>query len=89
MGSPGGGVDECAGSAAPLATNRQIAAELVITERTADTHVSSILNKLGLASRGGSWTTCCPSPAAWSSTLRGTLRPRRMTAAGVRTGLLT
>jgi DNA-binding NarL/FixJ family response regulator len=31
--------------------NKEIAAELVITERTARTHVSNILRKLGLASR--------------------------------------
>ena len=31
--------------------NRQIAADLGITERTARTHVSNILAKLGLASR--------------------------------------
>jgi DNA-binding NarL/FixJ family response regulator len=32
-------------------TNRQIADELVISERTADTHVQNILGKLGLKSR--------------------------------------
>jgi non-specific serine/threonine protein kinase len=32
-------------------TNRQIASELVISERTADHHVASILKKLGLHSR--------------------------------------
>jgi predicted ATPase/DNA-binding SARP family transcriptional activator/DNA-binding CsgD family transcriptional regulator len=32
-------------------TNRQIAEELTIAERTADTHVSNILSKLGLTSR--------------------------------------
>ena len=32
-------------------TNRQIAATLVISERTADVHVSNILNKLELTSR--------------------------------------
>src|SRR5207302_11257680 len=32
-------------------TNREIAVELVIAERTADTHVSNILNKLDLSSR--------------------------------------
>ena len=32
-------------------TNRQIAATLVITERTAETHVQNILNKLGFDSR--------------------------------------
>ena len=33
------------------AANKEIAAELSITERTARTHVSNILGKLGLASR--------------------------------------
>ena len=32
-------------------TNRQIAAKLVVTERTAETHVHNILNKLGITSR--------------------------------------
>jgi non-specific serine/threonine protein kinase len=32
-------------------TNRQIATELFISERTADTHVQNILNKLGFSSR--------------------------------------
>ena len=32
-------------------TNRQIAERLVISERTADTHVANILGKLGLATR--------------------------------------
>lgn len=32
-------------------TNRQIAATLVISERTADAHVQNILNKLGISSR--------------------------------------
>jgi DNA-binding NarL/FixJ family response regulator len=32
-------------------SNKEIATELVITERTARTHVSNILGKLGLASR--------------------------------------
>jgi DNA-binding NarL/FixJ family response regulator len=31
--------------------NKEIAAELVISERTARTHVSNILSKLGLSSR--------------------------------------
>jgi DNA-binding NarL/FixJ family response regulator len=39
------------GQVASGATNRQIARRLGITERTARTHVSSILAKLGLASR--------------------------------------
>ena len=33
-------------------TNRQIAATLSITEKTAEGHVSNILAKLGVASRG-------------------------------------
>jgi non-specific serine/threonine protein kinase len=32
-------------------TNRQIAEELVIAERTAGTHVANILNKLGFTAR--------------------------------------
>jgi len=32
-------------------TNRQVAAKLVVTERTAETHVQNILNKLGFTSR--------------------------------------
>ena len=38
-------------------TNRQIAERLVISERTADRHVSNILSKLGLATRAqiASW----------------------------------
>jgi DNA-binding NarL/FixJ family response regulator len=32
-------------------TNRQIASELVISERTAEHHVANILKKLGLHSR--------------------------------------
>jgi DNA-binding NarL/FixJ family response regulator len=32
-------------------TNREIAAELVIAERTADTHVSNLLGKLGMKTR--------------------------------------
>ena len=32
-------------------SNKEIAAELVITERTARTYVSNLLGKLGLASR--------------------------------------
>jgi DNA-binding NarL/FixJ family response regulator len=33
------------------ASNRQVAQRLVVSERTARTHVSAILTKLGLASR--------------------------------------
>jgi DNA-binding NarL/FixJ family response regulator len=43
-------------------TNRQIAEHLVISERTAEHHVESILNKLGLASRA--------QVAAWSAAAR-------------------
>jgi non-specific serine/threonine protein kinase len=32
-------------------TNREIAGELMIAERTADTHLTNILNKLGFATR--------------------------------------
>jgi DNA-binding NarL/FixJ family response regulator len=32
-------------------TNRAIAAELVLSERTVDRHVSNILTKLGISSR--------------------------------------
>lgn len=42
---------EVAGLVAQGLTNRQIASQLVISERTADTHVQNILNKLGAASR--------------------------------------
>ena len=40
-------------------TNRQIAAELVISEHTVATHVGRILNKLGLSSRSrlAAWVT--------------------------------
>jgi DNA-binding NarL/FixJ family response regulator len=34
------------------ATNRQIAAQLFITEKTASVHVSNIIRKLGVANRG-------------------------------------
>jgi non-specific serine/threonine protein kinase len=40
-------------------TNREIAAALVISERTADAHVQNILNKLGFSSRAqiAAWAT--------------------------------
>jgi DNA-binding NarL/FixJ family response regulator len=40
-------------------TNRQVAQELSISERTAANHVAKILRKLGLSSRAqiASWTT--------------------------------
>jgi DNA-binding NarL/FixJ family response regulator len=42
---------DVAGLIASGGTNRQIAGRLGVTERTARTHVSNILAKLGLASR--------------------------------------
>lgn len=42
---------EVAGLIADGLTNRRIAATLVVTERTAETHVQNILNKLGFTSR--------------------------------------
>jgi DNA-binding CsgD family transcriptional regulator len=42
-------------------TNRQIGARLFISERTVDSHVRSILNKLGVGSRA--------QIAAWMATL--------------------
>lgn len=42
---------EVAGLVAQGLTNREIAAALVITERTAETHVQNILNKLGFDTR--------------------------------------
>jgi non-specific serine/threonine protein kinase len=42
---------EVAGLIAEGLTNRQIAEQLVISERTADTHVQNILSKLGLGCR--------------------------------------
>ena len=47
-------------------TNREIAAELVIAERTADTHVSNLLGKLGVRTRS--------QIAAWA--VEHDLRPR-------------
>jgi DNA-binding CsgD family transcriptional regulator/tetratricopeptide (TPR) repeat protein len=47
-------------------SNRQIATQLVISERTAEHHVQNILNKLGLASRS--------QVAAWAA--RARLEPR-------------
>jgi non-specific serine/threonine protein kinase len=45
-------------------TNRQIAEQLVISERTAEHHVQSILNKLGLATRA--------QVAGWAASIRST-----------------
>jgi DNA-binding NarL/FixJ family response regulator len=40
-------------------TNRQIAAELVLSERTVETHVGHVLGKLGVANRAeaAAWAT--------------------------------
>jgi DNA-binding NarL/FixJ family response regulator len=51
---------EVAGLVAEGLTNRQIAARLVISERTAGNHVAHILTKLGFTSRS--------QIAAWRST---------------------
>jgi predicted ATPase/DNA-binding CsgD family transcriptional regulator len=50
---------EVAGLIAQGFTNREIAAHLVITERTAESHVQHVLDKLGFASRGriAAWAT--------------------------------
>lgn len=47
-------------------TNREIAAELVIAERTADTHISNLLGKLAVRTRS--------QIAAWA--VEHDLRPR-------------
>lgn len=50
---------EVAGLIAQGLSNREIAAHLVITQRTAESHVQHILDKLGFASRGrvAAWAT--------------------------------
>ncbi len=50
---------EIAGLVAQGLTNRQIAQQLVLSERTVDTHTSNIMRKLGLSSRSGvaRWVT--------------------------------
>jgi Bacterial regulatory proteins, luxR family len=47
-------------------TNRQIAAELMISERTADRHVANTLSKLALSSRAqiAAWYQARSRPAA-------------------------
>jgi ATP/maltotriose-dependent transcriptional regulator MalT len=50
-------------------TNRQIASELTIAERTAERHVENILDKLGLASR--------TQVALWMKEDRGLMQPPR------------
>lgn len=76
---------EIAGLIARGQTNPQIAAQLVVSRRTVDRHVSNILNKLGFATRGqiGAWTverrlsatgpTDYPRP--WPRPPRPTLQP--------------
>ena len=48
-------------------TNKQIAARLVVSQRTVESHVEHILAKLGVARRTGI--------AAWTSTIAGTASP--------------
>lgn len=50
---------EVAGLIAQGFSNREIAAQLVITQRTAESHVQHVLDKLGFASRGrvAAWAT--------------------------------
>ena len=43
--------EEVAALVAAGLSNREMAARLVVTERTAETHVQNILNKLGFSSR--------------------------------------
>jgi predicted ATPase/DNA-binding CsgD family transcriptional regulator len=62
---------QVAGLVAQGLTNRQIATRLVISERTADRHVSNILGKLGLSTRA--------QVAAWSVEGRIGLRQRTLT----------
>ena len=57
-------------------TNRQVAKELVISERTAGNHVAHILTKLGFTSRTQIAGWCAarmssPSPAATPGTTSG------------------
>ena len=68
-------------------TNREIAAALVISERTADAHVQNILNKLGFSSRAqiGAWAaehglrTDLGSGAASANAAHHSPQPRRDT----------
>ncbi len=50
---------EIAGLLAQGLTNRQIAQQLVLSERTVDTHTGNVLRKLGLSSRAqlASWVS--------------------------------
>ena len=57
-------------------TNRQIGDELIISERTVDTHVQNILGKLGLVSRAqvGGWIVARPA-VAYAGRLDGQRSP--------------
>jgi non-specific serine/threonine protein kinase len=75
-------------------TNREIAAALVISERTADAHVQNILNKLGFSSRAqiAAWTaehavrTDLGSGASSANAAHHSPRPRRDARSGGRLG---
>jgi non-specific serine/threonine protein kinase len=75
-------------------TNREIAAALVISERTADAHVQNILNKLGFSSRAqiAAWAaerglrTDLGSEAASANAAHHPSRPRRDARSGGRLG---
>ena len=74
LGSGDGGLSARESEVATLVanglTNREIAARLVISERTAGNHVAHILTKLGFTTRS--------QIAAWmSSTVSGTTHARR------------
>jgi predicted ATPase/DNA-binding CsgD family transcriptional regulator len=58
-------------------TNRQIARELVITERTAETHLTRIFTKLGLTSRAqlAAWAVTQERLRSAPTTLRGSRSP--------------
>ena len=70
---------EIAGLLAEGLTNREIAARLVIAQRTAETHVDHILSKLGMTSRAqvAGWVADAAGPLtrAWPS---GRLRSREL-----------
>ena len=55
-------------------TNDEIAARLVISVKTVDHHVSSVLGKLGVGSRGAAATEA----RRWARRLHHRQRPRKM-----------